>query len=114
MPDDTTTQHRLSAEGADPLLFAGVNDANLQELQRTLGVRITFRGDADLLTDGQRRLLLLQLQRRQAAVGGIGIDSPVVGGDRRLSDAKLVLLLKRRRRAEQRHPVAQRRQLKFW
>jgi phosphate starvation-inducible PhoH-like protein len=46
MPDDTTTQHRMSAEGADPLLFAGVNDANLQELQRTLGVRITFRGDA--------------------------------------------------------------------
>jgi phosphate starvation-inducible PhoH-like protein len=36
----------MSAEGADPLLFAGVNDANLQELQRTLGVRITFRGDA--------------------------------------------------------------------
>jgi phosphate starvation-inducible PhoH-like protein len=46
MPDDTTTQHRISAEGADPLLFAGVNDANLQELQRSLGVRITFRGDA--------------------------------------------------------------------
>jgi phosphate starvation-inducible protein PhoH and related proteins len=46
MADDTTTQHRLSAEGADPLLFAGVNDANLQELQRTLGVRISFRGDA--------------------------------------------------------------------
>ena len=46
MPDDTTTQHRISAEGADPLLFAGVNDANLQELQRTLGIRITFRGDA--------------------------------------------------------------------
>ena len=46
MPDDTTTQHRISAEGADPLLFAGVNDANLQELQRSLGVRISFRGDA--------------------------------------------------------------------
>jgi phosphate starvation-inducible PhoH-like protein len=46
MADETTTQHRISAEGADPLLFAGVNDANLQELQRTLGVRITFRGDA--------------------------------------------------------------------
>jgi phosphate starvation-inducible PhoH-like protein len=50
MSDDTTTQHRLSAEGADPLLFAGVNDANLQELQRTLGVRITFRGDAVTVT----------------------------------------------------------------
>ena len=50
MPDDTTTQHRISAEGADPLLFAGVNDANLQELQRTLGVRISFRGDAVTVT----------------------------------------------------------------
>ncbi len=44
MADDI--QQRLSAEGADPLLFAGVNDANLQELQRTLGVRCRFRGDA--------------------------------------------------------------------
>ena len=44
MADDH--HHRLSAEGADPLLFAGVNDANLLELQRTLGVRISFRGDA--------------------------------------------------------------------
>jgi phosphate starvation-inducible PhoH-like protein len=50
MPDDTTTQHRMSAEGADPLLFAGVNDANLQQLQRTLGVRISFRGDAVTVT----------------------------------------------------------------
>ena len=32
MTDDTI--HRLSAEGADPLLLAGVNDANLLELQR--------------------------------------------------------------------------------
>jgi phosphate starvation-inducible PhoH-like protein len=39
-------QQRLSAEGADPLLFAGVNDGNLQELQRSFGVRINFRGDA--------------------------------------------------------------------
>ena len=44
MADDI--QHRISAEGADPLLFAGVNESNLQELQRTLGVRISFRGDA--------------------------------------------------------------------
>src|SRR5512145_1731597 len=44
MADDTSL--RISAEGADPLLFAGVNDGNLQELQRTLGVRISFRGDS--------------------------------------------------------------------
>jgi phosphate starvation-inducible protein PhoH and related proteins len=44
MADDIS--QRISAEGADPLLFAGVNDSNLQELQRTLGVRISFRGDS--------------------------------------------------------------------
>ena len=33
--EPTTRHQRLSAEGADPLLFAGVNDANLLELQRT-------------------------------------------------------------------------------
>jgi len=48
MADDH--HHRLSAEGADPLLFAGVNDANLQELQRSLGVRISFRGDSVTVT----------------------------------------------------------------
>jgi phosphate starvation-inducible PhoH-like protein len=42
---DETVQ-RLSTEGADPLLLAGVNDANLLELQRALGVRVSFRGDA--------------------------------------------------------------------
>ncbi len=44
MSDDIT--QRVSTEGADPLLLAGVNDANLLELQRTLGVRVSFRGDA--------------------------------------------------------------------
>ena len=48
MADDI--HQRLSAEGADPLLFAGVNDANLLELQRTLGIRVSFRGDAVTLT----------------------------------------------------------------
>ena len=48
MPDDI--QQRLSAEGADPLLFAGVNDGNLQELQRSLGVRVSYRGDAVTLS----------------------------------------------------------------
>ena len=39
-------RHRLSAEGADPLTLAGVNDANFTELQRALGVRVSQRGDA--------------------------------------------------------------------
>jgi len=36
---------RLSAEGADPLALAGVNDANLIELARRMGVRVSLRGD---------------------------------------------------------------------
>ena len=37
--------HRLSAEGADPLALAGVNDRNLQELERATGARVSMRGD---------------------------------------------------------------------
>ena len=49
MADDIT--HRVSTEGADPLLLAGVNDANLVELQRLLpGLRVSFRGDTLGLT----------------------------------------------------------------
>ena len=43
MSDDSS--NKLSAEGADPLLLAGVGDANLLELQRSFGVRVGFRGD---------------------------------------------------------------------
>lgn len=41
---DATTV-RLAAEGADLLTLAGVGDANLLELQRLFGVRVTLRGD---------------------------------------------------------------------
>ena len=41
--------HRLSADGADPVLLTGVNDANLTELERETGVRISVRGDQVLL-----------------------------------------------------------------
>ena len=43
MSDDIT--HRVSTEGADQLLVAGVNDQNLMELQRATGVRASIRGD---------------------------------------------------------------------
>jgi phosphate starvation-inducible PhoH-like protein len=43
--DANDAVHRLSTEGADPLLLGGVNDVNLLELQRALGVRATLRGD---------------------------------------------------------------------
>ena len=36
---------RVSAEGVDPLALAGVNDANLIELARRMGVRVSLRGD---------------------------------------------------------------------
>jgi len=36
---------RLSAEGVDPLALAGVNDSNLLELSKRLGVRVSLRGD---------------------------------------------------------------------
>jgi len=38
--------HRLSVEGVDPLALAGVNDANLLELAKRLGVRVSLRGDS--------------------------------------------------------------------
>lgn len=37
---------RLSTEGVDLLLLAGVGDANLSELQRIYPIRVTLRGDA--------------------------------------------------------------------
>ncbi|MDP3773672.1 MAG: PhoH family protein [Gemmatimonadales bacterium] len=42
-PDDVV--HRINVEGADPLALSGVNDANLQELARLAGVRVSLRGD---------------------------------------------------------------------
>ncbi|AHG90892.1 PhoH family protein [Gemmatirosa kalamazoonensis] len=44
MTEDGGTQ-RLSTEGADQLSLAGVNDANLNELARITGARVTMRGD---------------------------------------------------------------------
>jgi len=44
MSNDVT--HRLSTEGVDPLALAGVNDGNLLELSRRLGVRVSLRGDS--------------------------------------------------------------------
>jgi phosphate starvation-inducible PhoH-like protein len=44
MGDDVV--QRLSVEGVDPLALAGVNDANLLELARRMGVRVSLRGDS--------------------------------------------------------------------
>jgi phosphate starvation-inducible PhoH-like protein len=64
MTDDIQT--RMSAEGADPLLFAGVNDSNLLELQRTLGVRVSFRGEAVTLSGSSE-----QVERAGPVVQGL-------------------------------------------
>ena len=64
MSDDHT--HRFSTEGADPLLLAGVNDANLVELQRQLGLRLAFRGDAIALSGTTE-----QLERATPVVQGM-------------------------------------------
>lgn len=45
VPDDTSVTQRLNVEGADPLILAGVNDANLVELARQTGTRVALRGD---------------------------------------------------------------------
>ncbi len=41
---------RVSVEGADLLLLAGVNDGNLVELARATGARVALRGDSLTLT----------------------------------------------------------------
>ncbi len=64
MSDETT--QRISTEGADPLLLAGVNDANLLEVERLLGVRVSFRGDA-LTVSGTPE----QVDRASAVVQGL-------------------------------------------
>jgi phosphate starvation-inducible protein PhoH and related proteins len=40
---------RLSTEGVDPLALAGVNDGNLVELAKRLGIRVSLRGDTLML-----------------------------------------------------------------
>jgi len=48
--ESTIVEHRLDAEGADHLLLAGVNDANMQELARLFSVRVILRGDHLILS----------------------------------------------------------------
>ncbi|MGH7582302.1 MAG: PhoH family protein [Gemmatimonadales bacterium] len=56
----------LTAEGADPLLLAGVNEGNFLELQRTLGVRVSQRGDTVTVV-GDRN----QLERAKPVLQGM-------------------------------------------
>lgn len=47
---ETLVEHRLDTEGADPLMLAGVNDRNVQEISRIFGVRVVLRGDHLILS----------------------------------------------------------------
>ena len=73
MADSTTVEHRVSAEGADYLALAGVNDANLQELARLSACRVILRGDNILLSgdvnDVERALPVAEQMVQQARIG---------------------------------------------
>jgi len=68
---ETIVEHRLDAEGADQLMLAGVNDRNIQELNRLFGVRAVLRADHLVLSgslDGVERAVpvaqhLIELSR---------------------------------------------------
>ena len=74
MSDDVT--RRLSVEGVDPLTLAGVNDANLIELSRRLGVRVSLRGDM-LTLQGKAEAVEHALPITQALVDLARVGDPV-------------------------------------
>lgn len=45
MTSDAAARRRVNAEGADPLILAGVGDANLRELESLFRVRVVLRDD---------------------------------------------------------------------
>ena len=106
MPEQAV-QHRIPAEGADPLALSGVNDANLNELARRSGLRVFLRGDHLLLSgplEGVERAVpvaqhMVDLARRGVAVGTDDVarffDTALETGDdglERLADAGRVVV----------------------
>jgi phosphate starvation-inducible protein PhoH and related proteins len=85
MSDEIT--HRLSTEGVDPLALAGVNDGNLVELARRLGVRVSLRGDT-LMLQGALPAVERATQVAQALVelARMGETLDVADVDRMVSD----------------------------
>jgi len=79
--------HRLSTEGVDPLALAGVNDGNLVELARRLGVRVSLRGDT-LMLQGPTPAVERATQVAQALVelARMGETLDVADVDRIVSD----------------------------
>jgi len=77
--------HRLSTEGVDPLALAGVNDGNLVELAKRLGVRVSLRGDT-LTLQGP-----LSAVERAAQVAQVLVDLARMGDTLDVSDVDRVL-----------------------
>ena len=46
----TMVEHRLDAEGVDPLLLTGANDANMREVASLYDIRLVLRGDHLILS----------------------------------------------------------------
>ncbi|HEU0012235.1 MAG TPA: PhoH family protein [Longimicrobium sp.] len=101
---DTTiasaVQHRIPAEGVDPLTLSGVNDANLLELGRLANLRVVLRDDHLLLSGdlgSVERAVPVAQQMVEMARNRVpfGVDevarffdaSAVTGGVQRLADA---------------------------
>jgi phosphate starvation-inducible PhoH-like protein len=77
LTEEQTTQ-RLNTEGADLLTLAGVNDANLLELQRQTGTRVTLRGDTLTLVgpaDAVERAASVAQRMIDAAKQGTVLDA---------------------------------------
>lgn len=115
--------HRLSAEGADPVLLTGINDSNLTELERATGVRASLRGDQVTLA-GE-----LEAVERAARVASAMIDIARIGealtpedvrrlvteggtGLERLADGDLKMVLPGLRRVVQPKTAGQREYVK--
>ncbi len=47
---NTMVEHRLDAEGVDPLLLMGANDANVREVAALCDIRLVLRGDHLILS----------------------------------------------------------------
>src|SRR5256885_3565931 len=78
MSDDTI--QRLSTEGVDPLALAGVNDGNLVQLAKRLGVRVSLRGDT-LTLQGPQGAVERAAQVAQALVDLARVGEPLEVGD---------------------------------
>ena len=104
MPDNNTAiQHRIPADGVDPLALGGVNDANLLELGKRAGLRVVLRDDHLLLSgdlkDVERAVPvaqhMVQMARNGVPFGTDDVaryfDAPVSeDGVRRLAEAGAV------------------------